>query len=124
MHGKILTFSAHSEDGLIAGDDGIRYKFQKSSWAEASYPRALVRVTFETKGDTAIAVQKAPLSRSERAKVVLALALILPTLMMWSQTISFLRAHNEQLSEVRENLSVLKRDLDRLIRGGGLDGTH
>lgn len=47
MKGKILDFSINSNEGIISGDDGIRYKFTGKEWKSNNMPVNGVGVDFE-----------------------------------------------------------------------------
>ncbi len=56
MKGKILDFFEQSNEGIISGDDGKRYKFSGSEWKSVGHPKKYVVVDFETDGEQAIGI--------------------------------------------------------------------
>jgi phage shock protein PspC (stress-responsive transcriptional regulator) len=57
MRGRILDFTITTNQGLIAGDDGLRYKFVGAEWrTPAVLPRSGTPVDFLAVGDTATEV--------------------------------------------------------------------
>ena len=47
MKGTVLDFSIQSNEGIISGDDGTRYKFGGSQWKPSRMPSSNIRVDFE-----------------------------------------------------------------------------
>ena len=46
MRGKILTYSIHTTEGVISGDDGERYAFDRGQWRGTTVPRIGQTVDF------------------------------------------------------------------------------
>lgn len=53
MQGNILTYSEESDEGLITGPGGSRYKFSKADWKENCPVISRVNVDFVTEGERA-----------------------------------------------------------------------
>ena len=61
MRGSILSVSATSNQGVILGDDGIRYTFVRESWGDHSEKAVIgMKVDFESSGDYATSVHPIP----------------------------------------------------------------
>ena len=58
MKGQILSFTIQDGQGLISGDDGVRYTFAGSEWRESGMPLQGESVDFEAKGTQALAVYR------------------------------------------------------------------
>ncbi len=43
MTGKILGFDLKNQDGVIAGDDGKRYKYSQAVWKDSVSPKKVKR---------------------------------------------------------------------------------
>jgi phage shock protein PspC (stress-responsive transcriptional regulator) len=57
MRGRILDFTITTNQGLIAGDDGLRYTFIGAEWKTAAVlPKSGTPVDFVASGDTATEV--------------------------------------------------------------------
>ena len=56
MNGQILDYSAQTNSGLIAGDDGNRYNFVGAEWKDQAIPNRGMRVDFEAQGGDAVAI--------------------------------------------------------------------
>jgi len=56
MQGSILTVSFESNQGIISGDDGIRYNFDATQWRTGNPPAVGQRVDFVSAGTTATEV--------------------------------------------------------------------
>ena len=57
MLGRILDYSTDTEQGIISGDDGQRYRFVVAEWKEANTPpRRGMRVDFVGEAETASAI--------------------------------------------------------------------
>ena len=59
MNGQILDYSAQTNSGLIAGDDGNRYSFVGAEWKDQAIPNRGMRVDFEAQGGDAVAIYRA-----------------------------------------------------------------
>ena len=59
MNGQILDYSAQTNSGLIAGDDGNRYNFVGAEWKDQAIPNRGMRVDFEAQGGDAVAIYRA-----------------------------------------------------------------
>ena len=59
MNGQILDYSAQTNSGLIAGDDGNRYSFVGTEWKDQAIPNRGMRVDFEAQGGDAVAIYRA-----------------------------------------------------------------
>lgn len=53
MQGNILTYSEESDEGIITGPGGSRYKFSKADWKENCPVISRVNVDFVTEGERA-----------------------------------------------------------------------
>lgn len=56
MKGKILDYSAASSQGVISGDDGVRYQFVGSEWKAQASPAVGMEVNFDIQGQAAVAI--------------------------------------------------------------------
>ena len=56
MRGQVLGVDARTGDGLVAGDDGRRYRFGPDDWAQRGEPAIGVQVDFETEDERALNV--------------------------------------------------------------------
>lgn len=54
MKGVVLDWNENASNGLIRGDDGIRYKFDKNSWSSAKTPKVGVNIDFQIKDNLAV----------------------------------------------------------------------
>ena len=59
MNGQIVDYSALTNSGLIAGDDGNGYEFAGAAWKDRTVPKRGMRVDFEAQGGDAVAVYRA-----------------------------------------------------------------
>ena len=59
MNGQILDYSAQTNSGLIAGDDGNRYSFVGTEWKDQAIPNRGMRVDFEAQGGDAVVIYRA-----------------------------------------------------------------
>ena len=59
MNGQILDYSAQTNSGVIAGDDGNRYNFVGAEWKDQAIPNRGMRVDFEAQGGDAVAIYRA-----------------------------------------------------------------
>ncbi|MEA1083975.1 TM2 domain-containing protein [Sphingomonas sp. CD22] len=95
MRGQVLGVDQRTGEGLVAGDDGRRYRFTPEDWAQRGEPAIGLHVDFEAEGDRALSVFAMPAAggvaaarhpaprepASDRNKIVAALlALFLGTL--------------------------------------------
>ncbi|EZP52968.1 MULTISPECIES: TM2 domain-containing protein [unclassified Sphingomonas] len=66
MRGQVLGVDQRSGDGLVAGEDGQRYRFTPADWAQRGEPAIGVTVDFETAGDHALNVFPLPVPGGDR----------------------------------------------------------
>lgn len=59
MNGQVLDYSAQSNEGLISGADGQRYKFSGAEWKIDAPPARGMRVDFETQDKSAVGIYRA-----------------------------------------------------------------
>ncbi|MEH3158013.1 MAG: TM2 domain-containing protein [Sphingomonas taxi] len=57
---------ARTGEGLVAGDDGRRYRFTQDDWAQRGEPAIGVQVDFEAEGDRALSVFPMPAAAGTR----------------------------------------------------------
>lgn len=67
MRGQVLGVDTRTGDGLVAGDDGKRYRFTPDDWAQRGEPAIGVKVDFEAEGDRALSVFPMPAPVGARA---------------------------------------------------------
>ena len=60
MRGQVLGVDTRTGEGLVAGDDGKRYRFTPEDWAQRGEPAIGVKVDFEAEGDRALSVFPMP----------------------------------------------------------------
>lgn len=60
MRGQVLGVDTRTGEGLVAGDDGQRYRFTAGDWAQRGEPAIGVKVDFHTDGDRALSVFPMP----------------------------------------------------------------
>lgn len=60
MRGQILGVDARTGEGLVAGDDGVRYAFARSDWAAKAEPAIGLYVDFEAERNRALSVFPVP----------------------------------------------------------------
>ena len=60
MRGQVLGVDTRTGDGLVAGDDGRRYRFTPEDWAQRGEPAIGIKVDFEAEGDRALSVFPMP----------------------------------------------------------------
>ena len=76
MQGKILAFDFRSSEGVISGNDGLRYSFAGNDWKQESEPKAGSTVDFEIDGSRALSIyvlsSPSPLS-GEKNRIIAAL---------------------------------------------------
>ncbi|WP_203308447.1 MULTISPECIES: TM2 domain-containing protein [Sphingomonas] len=68
MRGKVLGVDVRTGEGLVAGDDGRRYRFAQTDWATRGEPAVGMAVDFEAADDRALSVFPMP---GERGAVTL-----------------------------------------------------
>ena len=62
MRGQVLGVDARTGDGVVAGDDGRRYRFGPTDWAQRGEPAVGVQVDFETHDDRALSIFPMPVA--------------------------------------------------------------
>ena len=60
MRGQVLGVDTRTGEGLVAGDDGQRYRFTPEDWAQRGEPAIGIKVDFEAEGDRALSVFPMP----------------------------------------------------------------
>ena len=94
MRGQVLGVDVRTGDGVVAGEDGRRYRFAPADWADRGEPARGLQVDFEASDDRALSIlpvpgatpvapraAAAPMPVSDRNKLVAAvLAFFLGTL--------------------------------------------
>jgi TM2 domain-containing membrane protein YozV len=60
MRGQVLGVDQRTGEGLVAGDDGRRYRFTPEDWAQRGEPAIGLYVDFEAEGDRALSVFPMP----------------------------------------------------------------
>lgn len=88
MRGQILGVDTRTGDGLVAGEDGRRYRFRPDDWADRGEPAVGLEVDFEAAEQRALnlfpvpgsggvpqvrAMAATPAPRHDRSKIVAAL---------------------------------------------------
>ena len=78
MKGQILDFSIQKNEGIISGEDGVRYTFPGSEWHGNAQPTRGIWVDFQASGNMASGVygalsQSTGVSRSGKSKAALTL---------------------------------------------------
>ena len=58
MQGHILSFTVQDSQGLISGDNGVRYTLTGAEWREIAPPVPGERVDFQAEGTQAVAVYR------------------------------------------------------------------
>lgn len=66
MRGQVLGVDTRTGEGLVAGDDGRRYRFTPEDWAQRGEPAIGVKVDFEAEGDRALSVFPMPVESGTR----------------------------------------------------------
>ena len=66
MRGQVLGVDTRTGEGLVAGDDGRRYRFTPQDWAQRGEPAIGVKVDFEAEGDRALSVFPTPAAVGDR----------------------------------------------------------
>lgn len=60
MRGQVLGVDSRTGEGLVAGDDGHRYRFTPEDWAQRGEPAIGIKVDFQVEGDRALSVFPMP----------------------------------------------------------------
>jgi len=60
MRGHVLGVDTRTGDGMVAGDDGVRYRFTPRDWAHRGEPRVGLYVDFETEENRALSLFPVP----------------------------------------------------------------
>jgi TM2 domain-containing membrane protein YozV len=60
MRGQVLGVDRRTGEGLVAGDDGQRYRFTPEDWAQRGEPAIGLHVDFEAEGDRALSIFPMP----------------------------------------------------------------
>lgn len=60
MRGQVLGVDARTGEGVVAGQDGQRYRFAREDWAHRGEPAIGVEVDFEAANDRALSVFPIP----------------------------------------------------------------
>ena len=63
MRGQVLGVDVRTGEGLVAGDDGRRYRFAQEDWATRGEPAIGMTVDFEHQEDRALSVFPLPAER-------------------------------------------------------------
>ena len=58
MQGHMLSFTVQDSQGLISGDNGVRYTFTGAEWRESAPPVPGDRVDFQAEGTQAVVVYR------------------------------------------------------------------
>jgi TM2 domain-containing membrane protein YozV len=66
MRGQVLGVDTRTGEGLVAGDDGKRYRFTPEDWAQRGEPAIGIKVDFESDGDRALSVFPMPETSATR----------------------------------------------------------
>ena len=66
MRGQVLGVDMRTGEGLVAGDDGKRYRFTPEDWAQRGEPAIGIQVDFESDGDRALSVFPMPAAAGAR----------------------------------------------------------
>lgn len=70
MRGQVLGVDTRTGEGLVAGDDGRRYRFTPEDWAQRGEPAIGIAVDFEAEGDRALSVFPMPAAGGVRQVTV------------------------------------------------------
>lgn len=62
MRGQVLGVDARTGEGVVAGQDGQRYRFAREDWAHRGEPAIGVEVDFEAANDRALSVFPMPVA--------------------------------------------------------------
>lgn len=60
MRGQVLGVDTRTGDGIVAGDDGRRYRFRPKDWAARGEPAVGLEVDFEVESDRALSIFPVP----------------------------------------------------------------
>jgi TM2 domain-containing membrane protein YozV len=60
MRGQVLGVDHRTGEGIVAGEDGVRYRFTPEDWADRGEPAIGMRVDFETEHQRALALFPVP----------------------------------------------------------------
>ena len=60
MRGHVLGVDTRTGHGMVAGDDGVRYRFTPTDWAHRGEPRIGLYVDFETEANRALSLFPVP----------------------------------------------------------------
>lgn len=69
MRGQVLGVDARTGEGLVAGQDGQRYRFAREDWAHRGEPAVGIEVDFEATNDRALSVFPMPTAPGPRRAV-------------------------------------------------------
>ena len=69
MRGQVLGVDARTGEGLVAGQDGQRYRFAREDWAHRGEPAVGIEVDFEATDDRALSVFPMPTAPGPRRAV-------------------------------------------------------
>jgi TM2 domain-containing membrane protein YozV len=70
MRGQVLGVDTRTGEGLVAGDDGNRYRFTPEDWAQRGEPAIGIKVDFEANGERALSVFPMPDAAGHRPVAV------------------------------------------------------
>lgn len=65
MRGQVLGVDTRTGEGLVAGDDGQRYRFTPADWAQRGEPAIGMHVDFEIEEGRALSVYPMPVAAPE-----------------------------------------------------------
>lgn len=60
MRGQVLGVDTRTGHGMVAGDDGVRYRFSPEDWAHRGEPAVGMYVDFETQDTRALSIFPVP----------------------------------------------------------------
>ncbi len=69
MRGQVLGVDPRTGEGLVAGQDGQRYRFAREDWAHRGEPAIGIEVDFEAANDRALSVFPMPNAPGPRRAV-------------------------------------------------------
>ena len=69
MRGQVLGVDPRTGEGLVAGQDGQRYRFAREDWAHRGEPAIGLEVDFEAANDRALSVFPMPTAPGPRRAV-------------------------------------------------------
>ena len=69
MRGQVLGVDPRTGEGLVAGQDGQRYRFAREDWAHRGEPAIGIEVDFEAASDRALSVFPLPTAPGPRRVV-------------------------------------------------------